>query len=1586
MTDPLTVGISAYFQHSFFSSGLGTTMLSLADGISALGHKVFLINTAGKNEWFEDCKDLMNRYERRNLLDWSDEKLDLFIDIDGYIVPDQRNRVAKKVYVFIRKPPFLQEQESTVYPIAQPVKNIRDCDGVMTWAEFGSQDAHLLELLSSKPVYRVPFTWSSSGTDAYGKQHPAWSDVAKQVGKDQPWIGHVAESNMSFASNATLPITVLAYAKTHCSVPLRQYFVHNAQNIEGQQFFKENVLGHCRRDGLEPQFVGRQRTPDWRTQPKSFVLSHVRFMNQKVFPIDVAWNGVPIVHNSPFLKSIGHGLERLYYTDNSILEATEALKRMDADFQNNSGVFAPGALEAIRKEIQKRCDTVQHKAVWSSALYGSAPVVPVSSKPTKTSLRVGFSDLWQNANCTYNFWILLLREACRGLGVTVEGVEITDKNLQEKIDFLFFGPFGQTWRSVPESVPKFHITGENTRSVDGPGVVMNFGFDLTDLSNKRFRLPLWTQYIDWFGADQAKLINPRTLPVDSVVKSEAKAANKKKFCAFVVTNPTNKTRNEAFHWLSQYKEVDSAGRLFNNVGDVLFVENGGGGGGELKKHEFLKDYKFCFAYENSRHEGYVTEKMLAAKAAGCVPLYWGDLGVKRDFDGGFLDCNNFTNPGELIEAVRALDEDDAAWEALTSVPAVKDVQAERKRLADAAKVVLETVLSAEQVRGLPTHLGGATSQEAKSLGVARGDMKEGAEVMATTHGKKRSVPLKEIQHNGKLLLVTCSTQSYLASLMRWLETTKPRLSDSVKARVYIGEDVTDFTLNLLRSDNPAVEFLRLPTKDVKAPYFDDLWNPQHFAWKLWIYQQLVQEETLTNTLIWYMDCASVIVRWPSEWFAEATKGGICMLEDAEQQNNQWCHDMFCLRLAVTPEELASQQVVGGIMAFVGGARTAWKVFTEAWVYAQQRDIIVGPKWAGVRPDGKPYGHRHDQSILSILRLRHKVPVKPLATVYNHESLRRTFKSGACLYIHRGNYKEHVNFAPRIGEVHLINLARRPDRIKRFKENHEAWTREVCLRPAYDGRRLSITPSLARLFLPNDFLWKKAIAGCALSHLSLWCELAAEDPSCENYLILEDDVKFQKGWLEHWKAAVEDIPEDYDVLYLGGVLPPNRGAFQSVLEQINPYWSRVQPNQIFGQKTPTTYFHFCNYAYILSRRGAQKVLDEIQRRGGYYTSADHMICNRIDDLKHYVLTPMVAGCYQDDDPKYQQSQFNDFNRVDGFDSDLWNNDERFTEEEIKTALGQTNMSTPVPIGQALADARSSTIPDPASIPVPVKRKFYTAGGFNLSKDHLLEYSWLRELCGDGLETVENLPVDHEPLSTGPVFILIHPHMEEYLRVFSTYQALDKPFYVIHLSDEGCQDPVDWYTMSACKGVVRCYPRADCKQEKVLTIPLGPYRRAKEQKLLTQRNLVWTFFGTKWKNREALLEPWKGVTPNAHTFYDSWMDAKNLSADAYSKLCLNSMFVPCPRGQNVETFRFYEALDHGCIPIYVREPGDDEYFNLISKHLPMINFANWIQPLGFIQNLFKNTQVFMQYYQEMSTAWIRWKKQLHEQVQKTLALEQ
>jgi GR25 family glycosyltransferase involved in LPS biosynthesis len=1587
MAAPLKIGVSTFFQYSFFSNGLGTTALSLAAALEALGHKAVLVNTNGKTAWYDDCEELKDKYERRNVVEWGEkgyEVLDIFIDIDGYIIPDKRRQLAKRVVVFIRKPTALFECEHTVYPVVGPVRNLRDCDAVWTWDHFGLQDAHLLELLSERPVFRIPFTWSPAAVESVGAGHPAWLDISKHPGAaEKSWVCHVAETNQSTVSNATLPVVIMAYAKTHNRMKLESYFVHNSQTLEKQPFFLDNVYSHCKREGLEAHFVGRQRITDWRGLAKSLVLSHTRFVTVRGMHLDCAWNGIPLIHNSPWLRDLECGLERYYYSDNSVKGAAAAMQKMADDFDAGAGMFAPGALVKVRNALEKALDPCKEGARgrWEAALLGQKCVdTPSIATPTpvkeNNSLTVGFSDLWDSANHEYNFWTLLLQDACNKLKtpLKVRGVKITEANLHESIDVLFFGPFGDIWTRVGASVPKVHITGENTPSKTGPGVYLNLGFEATDLSRGIYRFPLWIQYIDWFGADQDRLVNPKSMPLDCMTNVDSALLERKsKFCAFIVSNPTNSVRNQAFLSLNEYKRVDSAGRLFNNVGDAVFTNIPGGGGGELKKLEFLKDYKFCLTYENSKGAGYVTEKILAAKAAGCVPIYWGAPNVTDDFPAGsFLNANDFETSDDLLAAVKELDEDEVKWRTMASIPAIS-LEKERKRLAEVADLILKPIL------------GKANAEDATVALPAVFEEKKGVYLNG---------PSKGVGWNGKTLLVTYATQKFAQSLIDWLASAEMqrKARGKVQIRVYLGDDIDTKSMNILRTQHHDVEFKRLPT-GISVEGFPDVWSAEHFAWKIWIYQELVRDAGLEGWLVWYSDCGSVIVRWPDEWLNKAAECGLCMLEDKEQTNGQWCHDVFCERLRVTDDEKAARQIVGGIVAFVGGSEMAWSIFVEAWKWAQMRDVIVGPKWAGVRQDGKPYGHRHDQSILSILRLRYSVPVYPLEKVYCHESLRRTYKSGCALYVHRGVMKEHENFAPRIGEVHLINLARRADRIQRFKENHEDWTRTVCLRPAYDGRKLNLTPELARLFAPNDFFWKKAVMGCALSHLSLWLELAAEKACVENYLILEDDVSFQRGWLNHWREAAKHIPDDYDVLYLGGVLPPNKTMYQTVVEPVNPFWGRVALNQIFGQSEPTRYFHFCNYSYILSRRGAQKILEEMQRRGGYYTSADHMICNRVQDMVHYVLIPPVAGCYQDDDPKYATSEFNNFSRVDGFDSDLWNNDERWSGEEIQRALEKS--SEAVNLGQVLFQqkvalvaensAEKATDKNPAETSTNPNhsKRFFTVGDHTIHSTSLLEFSWLRELFGYHMDTIEQIPIEHTPLDDTPVFVCARPHMEEYTRVFKKYEDSGKDFIVVHLSDETCTDPLYFYTFMRCKKIIRMYPRLTVPcPEKVLTLPLGPHRRKKGTQE-TQRSLIWSFVGTGWKGRDRVLEPLKALEPNTAIFYKDWMDPEQLNAEQYTEICETSIFMACPGGQNPETFRFWEALEFGCIPLYVRCSGDEGFYQFISKELPLVSFNTWEQAAGFATSLLKNLSSLVHYRNTILEKWNMWKQKLRDECQTLLA---
>ena len=120
-------------------------------------------------------------------------------------------------------------------------------------------------------------------------------------------------------------------------------------------------------------------------------------------------------------------------------------------------------------------------------------------------------------------------------------------------------------------------------------------------------------------------------------------------------------------------------------------------------------------------------------------------------------------------------------------------------------------------------------------------------------------------------------------------------------------------------------------------------------------------------------------------------------------------------MSASEEDLAKNQIVGGIMAFRAGRTKSLDFFNRAWKFGQMREVIVGEKWSGMR-NGKPYGHRHDQSILSILSLQDNLVRYPLHKIYCDTSLRRTYltKQEHLRFIVE-NFKIHEQFTNGIDE-------------------------------------------------------------------------------------------------------------------------------------------------------------------------------------------------------------------------------------------------------------------------------------------------------------------------------------------------------------------------------------------------------------------------------------------------------------------------------------------------------------------------------------------------------------------------------------------
>ena len=1574
--------------------------------------------------WWDDVKGLAAEWTRARAADVAAGQYDLVIEVSNHLLtPAQRAAAACPTVWLCRRGAIFHDIEASLFPFESPNRDLEGVSEIWVNDEMTSgDDIQYLEVLTGKSVRRVPFLWTPSGIEFHRRDlnAPVWPQVLGMDGvAAAPWSVHICETNTSSASSCTIPLFILREVRLKTATVLgAKAKIHNAEHVKKSEFFRFNVLSHAFSDvpDISGDFLGRQRVVDWVYDPKSVIIAHSRFTPLRQYVLDAMWVGIPIVHNCTLLREFGG-----YYPDNDISAGRVAFEKLVGEVVAAGGV---DRLMDVRRRIleQFSCLAPGRQAAWEAAsadvvkkgvvAVPAVPGAPVSVAPVLSGppIRVGFCDMWDGFRPEYNFFTLLLEA---GGGRPVVGFDVGSED--PVADLVVFGPFGERWKTIATTVPKVHYTGENTPPVLREDVKLNLGYKHLDVNRGEYlRLPLWMLEINWFGADPERIGNPKPLPLARVLKPApmSELSRHSKFAAFVVTNPCQPMRNAAFHWLSAYKPVDSAGRLFNNVGDGLFAGLGGGGG-ELKKHEFLKDYKFCLAYENAAASGYTTEKLLHAKAAGCVPIYWGDPRVERDFDlGGFIDARDFTTSAELVQAVCKVDTDPAEWLRIYGTPALDEVRRElaRRTLGECAARMLKLVDASVKV---PDFLG-LTEDPVVSEATTQRAVSEATAVVPKPVPAPAPTPAAAPATTASwdtALFITAANTKFLESLSHLLLSIQKQRSGGceVNARVYLFPDVEAERDAEIVASFPFVEVRRFPAE---APAdFADLWDPQHFAWKLWTLKEAVADPALAGRPVLYMDAGTTLCRWPRVWLSAARQAGVAVLEDPRQDNEHWCHTDFRKALAMTGAELATKQIWAGSIAFVAGSPLARQLFGDAWTWGQKRAVIAGAKWAGMAADGKPYGHRHDQSILSVLSQRLGVPRIDLDTVYCDVSIRETFLRGAGIYCHRGYFIIHKPVSADIDDVWVINLDRRADRLKRVMEEHPEIRDRIHRLSAFEGKALTLTPRIKRLFAPHDFAWKKPVMGCALSHLALWNKLVKEAPEINTYLILEDDARLRPGWFDVWRKAhkADAIPTDWDVIYLGGVLPPNKGGFDSCVEKVNDFVGRIKPNQMFGQREPNRYFHFCAYSYVLSRRGAEKVLKGLKDRGGYWTSADHMMCNLIGGeggLNIYFMYPLLGGCYQDDDPRYQNSQFNDFSRVDGFDSDLWNNTERFSEAEVAACATD---GLELDIEGALADA--VVAPAPASAPAAPQapaaavdevigaappaaaelvstvaqvakplpplssRRMVSVAGPPMDVSKWYEFSWFKQILWENARIaleVERLD-GGQPPTDSPIVVVQRPHVEEARLILARWAAAGANFYVLHLSDEHGTDPIDFYDWPACLGVVRNYVRPGLPA-KARVIPLGFHWAipngdpANHTPRPPFRELVWSFIGTGWAGRREKLAPLSAIPGESRlVFMDDWNSPKMLGREETLAILLNTWCVPCPAGNNVETFRIYEALEAGAVPILVKEDGQEAFFVWLTRWLPLLGASSWQNAAEIIYTLKSKPEVYEQYRSQLMIAW-------------------
>ena len=256
-------------------------------------------------------------------------------------------------------------------------------------------------------------------------------------------------------------------------------------------------------------------------------------------------------------------------------------------------------------------------------------------------MKVSFLDFWGGFDTRNNFITHILSR--------IVDIEVVENPYDS--DIIVYTCFGNRHLEFTNRKPKIFFTGENIRP-DYTQCNLAISFDVD--SEKNVRIPLWYHYIDWFG--YGTYGNPKYLiPTEDLYKQHDDF--RELFCATVYSAP-HMNRAMMVTYLNTYKEVDCYGKIHKySLQD-----------GEDVKLNMLKKYKFSICMENSIHKGYYTEKLLHAKVAGTVPIYYCDDNVNMDFnDKCFINLNGKTYT-EVVDIVKEIDNNNNLYNEIRNQP------------------------------------------------------------------------------------------------------------------------------------------------------------------------------------------------------------------------------------------------------------------------------------------------------------------------------------------------------------------------------------------------------------------------------------------------------------------------------------------------------------------------------------------------------------------------------------------------------------------------------------------------------------------------------------------------------------------------------------------------------------------------------------------------------------------------------------------------------------------------------------------------------------------------------------------------------
>ncbi len=192
---------------------------------------------------------------------------------------------------------------------------------------------------------------------------------------------------------------------------------------------------------------------------------------------------------------------------------------------------------------------------------------------------------------------------------------------------------------------------------------------------------------------------------------------------------------------------------------------------------------------------------------------------------------------------------------------------------------------------------------------------------------------------------------------------------------------------------------------------------------------------------------------------------------------------------------------------------------------------------------------------------------------------------------------------------------------------------------------------------------------------------------------------------------------------------------------------------------------------------------------------------------------------------------------------------------------------------------------------------------------------------------------------------------------------KNAFLVHFLDENFEGRYEAIYRNF-RGVFRCHWADVFNPKYVMKLPIGycsgMARAGRRIVPASERKYLWSFVGQAAKStRPDMAKALSGVEPH---FLFSTDDVsglvflspdggkpRRLPASESSQILFQSAFSPCPMGNvQVESFRLYEALEGGSIPI-VEKRWTLDYFRMLLGEHPIPTVRSWAEARALIKRL-------------------------------------